>query len=173
MSETPLTATPPLEGVAGYVTPYPYLDKLQEKMEERLARRVPMAGRFCGFCYARLREADTQCPFCQLTIAERPTVGEIPQEVLKAYKAKQRTEATWVYMGAFVGLIIASIAFVWLEIWGPGVLGHPATGFAVLIGGGYLLAQLTGPLIGGQFGYRNGARKRDALWAEFLRERDG
>lgn len=173
MPETPLTSAPELKGIAGYVTPYPYLDKLQEKMEERLERKVPLAGRFCGFCYARLRETDAVCPFCNTATAGRPTVAEIPQEVLKAYKAKQRTEATWVYMGAFVGLIIASIAFVWLELWGPGILGHPATGFAVLIGGGYLLAQLTGPIISGQFGYRNGARKRDRMWAEFLARRDG
>ena len=33
------------EGIAGYVTPYPYLDQLQEKMEERLARKVPIKGR--------------------------------------------------------------------------------------------------------------------------------
>lgn len=165
-------SAPQIQGIAGYLTPYPYLDKLQEKMEERLARRVPSAGRFCGFCYGRLRETDIACPYCQTSTADRPTVGEIPQQVLQAFKAKQRTEATWVYMGAFVGLIIASIAFVWLEVWGPGILGHPATGFAVLIGGGYLLAQLTGPLIGGQYGYRNGARKRDALWAEFLQHRD-
>ena len=88
----------------------------------------------------------------------RPTVGEIPQEVLRAYQAKQKTEARWVHSGAFLGLIIASILFVVLELWGPGPLGHPATGFLVLIGGGYLLAQLFGPLIGGQFGYRSGSR---------------
>ena len=56
------------EGIAGYVTPYPYLDQLQEKMEERLARKVPIKGRFCGFCYARLRESDTVCPFCASAI---------------------------------------------------------------------------------------------------------
>ena len=172
MPDTPLTEAPELEGIAGYLTPYPYLDKLQEKMEERLARKVPIAGRFCGFCYARLRETDTLCPFCETAIADSPTVGEIPQDVLLAYKAKQRTEATWVHSGAFFGLIIASILFVWLEVWGPGPLGHPATGFAVLIGGGYLLAQLFGPLIGAQFGYSKGARKRDRLWAEFLAKRD-
>lgn len=173
MPDIPLSKAPELEGIAGYATPYPYLDKLQEKMEERLAHRVPVAGRFCGFCYARLRESDAACPFCETAAADRPTVDEIPQDVLRAYKTKQRTEAAWVYMGAFVGLIIASVAFVWLELWGPGILGHPATGFAVLIGGGYLLAQLFGPLIGGQFGYSKGARKRDKLWAKFLAERDG
>lgn len=173
MPDRPLTSAPELEGIAGYVTPYPYLDKLQEKMEERLAHRVPAAGRFCGFCYARLRQTDAVCPVCETAVANLPTVDDIPQDVLRAYRAKQRTEATWVYMGAFVGLIIASIAFIWLELWGPGILGHPATGFAVLIGGGYLLAQLFGPLIGGQFGYSKGARKRDRMWAEFIAKRAG
>jgi hypothetical protein len=164
---------PELVGEAGYVTPYPYLDRLQEKMEERLDRRVPAKGRFCGFCYARLRDADTKCPFCSTLTSERATVGEIPQDVLRLYKAKQKTEALWVHSGAFFGLIIASVLFVYLELWGPGILGHPATGFAVLIGGGYLLAQLFGPWIGGQFGYSKGARKRDRMWAKYLAARDG
>ena len=173
MPDAKLTERPELVGVAGYVTPYPYLELLQEKMEERLDQKVPAAGRFCGFCYGRLREADMVCGFCARDTAAYATAGEIPQEVLKAYKTKQKTEATWVHLGAFFGLIIASVLFVWLEVWGPGPLGHPATGFAVLIGGGYLLAQLFGPLIGGQFGYAAGARKRDGAWAAFLAKREG
>lgn len=157
----------------GSDSPYPYLEKLQEKMEERLDRKVPATGRFCGFCYGRLRSSDTLCPFCSTAVADRETVDEIPQDVLKAYRARQKTEARWVHSGAFLGLVIASILFVVLEIWGPGPLGHPATGFLVLIGGGYVLAQLFGPLIGAQFGYRSGSKKRDALWARFLAERDG
>ncbi len=161
------------EGIAGYVSPYPYLDRLQEKMEERLDRKVPATGRFCGFCYARLRDTDPACPFCHTSTAERETVGEIPQDVLRAYKTKQSTEARWVHTGAFFGLIIASVLFIVLVIWGPGPLGHPAVGFAVLIGGGYVLAQLFGTFIGAQFGYRSGARKRDEAWGRFLAERDG
>ena len=60
-----------------------------------------------------------------------------------------------------------------LVLWGPGLLGHPAIAFAVLILGGYLLAQLFGPLIFAQVGYRSGARKRDRLWARYLADRDG
>lgn len=161
------------EGIAGYVSPYPYLDRLQEKMEERLDRKVPATGRFCGFCYARLRDTDTICPFCGTGTGERETVREIPQDVLRAYRAKQSTEARWVHSGAFFGLIVASVLFIVLVIWGPGPLGHPAVGFAVLIGGGYVLAQLFGTFIGAQIGYRSGARKRDAAWARFLAERDG
>jgi len=167
------SSRPEIAGEAGYVSPYPYMEKLQEKMEERLDRKVPVTGRYCGFCYGRLREVEAICPFCATSTSERPTVDEIPQAVLRAYRAKQRTEAGWVYGGAFVGLIIASVLFIVLELWGPGILGHPATGFAVLILGGYLLAQLCGPLIAGQFGYRSGARKRDLAWGRFLAERDG
>jgi len=164
--------------VAGYESPYPYLDRLQEKMEERLEHKVPAGGRFCGFCYARLRAGGERCPVCERLAGgsgsgdEWEPVMEIPQDVLRAYLVKQKTEARWVYGGAFVGLIIASVLFVLMVTWGPGLLGHPALAFAVLIGGGYLLAQLTGPLIGGQFGYRRGARKRDELWARWLAGRD-
>ena len=173
MVETGAQARPEVEGIAGYVSPYPYLDKLQEKMEERLARLVPAAGLYCGFCYARLRETDTACAFCGTATSARGAVNEIPQDVLKLYKTKQKTEALWVHSGAFFGLIIASVLFVWLELWGPGILGHPATGFAVLIGGGYVLAQVFGTFIGAQFGYRKGARKRDEMWARHIAKRDG
>jgi hypothetical protein len=172
MADTPITQAPELTGEAGYISPYPYLDKLQEKMEERLARKVPAAGRFCGFCYARLRETDAACPFCSADVSARGTLQEVPQDVLRLYKMKRDTEARWVYGLGFVGLIVASILFVVLEVWGPGPLGHPAVGFAVLLFGGYGLAQLFGTLIGGQIGYRRGARKRDAMWSEWVAKRD-
>ena len=159
-------------GDAGYVTPYPYLEKLQEKMEERLAKRVPATGRFCGFCYGRLRDTDAECPFCAHAIAAAGTVSEIPQPVLRAYKARKDTEARWVYGMGFVGLILASVLFIALELWGPGPLGNPATGLAVLILGGYVLAQFFGTLIGAQIGFRSGSKKRDLLWGEYLARRD-
>jgi len=158
-------------GIAGYVSPYPYLDRLQEKMEERLARKVPIKGRFCGFCFARLRESDAVCPFCASAIETVGTVDEIPQDVLKAYKTKQKTEGLWVHSGAFSGLLLAMAALLLMVVWGPGLLGHPALAFAVLIGGGYIFAQLFGTFLGAQIGYRKGARKRDALWARWLEER--
>lgn len=150
---------------------YPYLDTLQDKMEERLAHKVPAAGRFCGFCYGRQRPEDTVCAFCSRLLAESGTVTEIPQAALRAYKAKQRTEASWVYGMGFVGLIIASILFVVMVLWGPGPLGHPAVAFAVLIGGGYLMARYTGEVIGGRIGYGKAIRKRDELWAAHLTDR--
>jgi len=166
-------AAPEVRGVAGYESPYPYLDRLQPKMEERLARRVPATGRFCGFCYARLRAEDSVCPFCGTGTDVRPPVHEIPQEVLRLYLQKQKTEARWVHGGAFFGLILASALFLWMVLWGPGILGHPALAFGVLLLGGYVLAQLFGTLIGAQIGYRRGARRRDAAWAAFLEQRDG
>ncbi|MFN0096248.1 MAG: hypothetical protein ACKVVT_15920 [Dehalococcoidia bacterium] len=170
---TPPTSPPEPEGIAGYVTPYPYLDKLQEKMEERLARRVPVKGRFCGFCYGRLQKDAERCPYCGNPVAASGTVEEIPQDVLRAFQARQRTEARWVHLGAFTGLILAAGLFLWMVLWAPGFLGHPALAFIVLILGGYVLAQLFGPLLGGQLGYRKGSRKRDALWAAWLARREG
>lgn len=171
MVESAHKVEPELKGIAGYVTPYPYLDKLQEKMEERLAKRVPAAGRFCGYCYARLQEGDTVCPFCERAVAESGTVNEIPQEVLRAYKKRRDTESRWVYGMGFVGLILAAALFVYLELWGPGILGHPAVGFAALLLGGYVLAQFFGTFIGAQYGYSRGTRARDAMWAEWLAKR--
>lgn len=160
------------EGIAGYVSPYPYVERLQEKMEERLDRRVPAGGRFCGFCYGRLRAEEALCPFCGTATAARETVDEIPQEVLRAYLVKRKTEGRWVHTGAMVGLLLASLLFLVLIAWGPGLVGHPAVALAALIGGGYLLAQLFGTYLGAQIGYRKGARKRDAMWGAWVAKRD-
>jgi hypothetical protein len=171
-AETTTESGPELRGIAGYESPYPYLDRLQEKMEERLAHRVPAKGRFCGFCYARLRAEDAACGFCQTATADRPTVNEVPQEVLRLYKRKASTEAKWVHTGAFVGMILASFIFIWMVIWAPGFLGHPALAFAVLLLGGYFLAQFFGPFLFAQTGYRRGAKARDEGWAAWLEQRD-
>jgi hypothetical protein len=148
---------------------YAYLDRLQDKMEERLAHKVPAAGRFCGFCFGRLRPDDQVCPFCEHSLDRVGTTREIPQEVLRAYKAKQRTEATWVYGMGFVGLIIASFLFVVMVLWGPGPIGHPAVAFTMLIGGGYVLARFFGEVVGGTIGFPKAIRRRDALWDEWLK----
>lgn len=159
---------PRVEGTAGYVSPYPYLEKLQPRMDERLERQVPRGGTFCGFCYGRLRQDAQRCGFCGAGTADVGTVTTIPQDVMRAYLAKKKTEERWVHMGAFFGLIVASVLFIVMIGWAPGFLGHPGVALGVLIGGGYVLAQLFGPLIGGQIGYRKGSRQRDALWAAWL-----
>ena len=156
---------------AGYVSPYPYAPRLQERMDELIDRRTPNSGVFCGFCFARLAEGAERCPYCATETAARATVGAVPVEVLRIYRAKKRTEAAWVYAGAMLGLLLAAAAFVALVVWASGPLGHPGVAFLVLIGGGYLLAQLFGPLIGAQIGYRRGSRARDRLWAAFLAAR--
>ena len=76
-------------------------------------------------------------------------------------------------MGAFLGLLVCSAIFLWLVIWAPGFLGHPALGLGFLVLASYPLAVFFGPWLFGQVGYRKGARKRDRLWADHLRTRDG
>lgn len=162
---------PELRGEAGYESPYPYMERLQPRMDERLDHKVPVNGRFCGYCYGRLRREDAVCGFCGADLALAGTAEEIPQEVLRIFQVKKKTEETWVHMGAFAGLLVAMGLFIYLVVWGPWVLGHPAVGFGALILGGYVLAQLFGPILAGQIGYRKGCMKRDAMWAEYLGQR--
>ncbi len=162
--------------VAGYVSPYPYVQRLQDRMDEILDRQVPNSGRFCGFCYARLARDTERCPFCGTETAERATVEAVPREALIIYRTKKRTEERWVYSGAMIGLLIAAGVFVALVVWGTDLAGSRSISlgiaFLALIGGGYLLAQLFGPLICGQVGYRRGSRRRDEEWTAFLASRD-
>ncbi len=162
--------------VAGYVSPFPYVQRLQDRMDEILNRQIPNSGRFCGFCYARLARDIERCPYCGAETDARGAVEAVPREALLIYHAKKRTEERWVYSGAMFGLLIAAGVFVILVVWGTDLFGSRSialgVAFLALIGGGYLLAQLFGPLICGQVGYRRGSRKRDALWARFLEERE-
>lgn len=158
---------------AGYVSPFPYAVLLQDKMDEILDEQVPRSGHFCGFCYARIATDADACVFCETSTAERPVSDEIPLDVLRIYKKKKSLEALWVHSGAMAGLLTAALLFVSLVVWGPGLLGHPGVAFAVLIGGGYVLAQLFGGVVAAQFGYRAGSKKRDAAWQKYLEERDG
>lgn len=161
--------------VAGYVSPYPYVQRLQDRMDEILDRRIPNSGRFCGFCYARLARDIERCPYCSTETADLPTVERVPREALIIYREKKRTEERWVYGGAMIGLLIAAGVFVALVVYGTDLVGNRSIAlgiaFLALIGGGYLLAQLFGPLICGQVGYLRGSRKRDELWGRFLEER--
>lgn len=166
-------AEPEQYGYGGYISPFPYMEKLQPRMDERLERRVPVNGRFCGYCFGRLRQTDEQCTYCGADLGRWGTTEEIPQEVLRIFQVKKKTEERWVHMGAFFGLILTMLIFIYLVMWGPWLLGHPAFGFAVLLLGGYVLAQLFGPIYAGQIGYRRGCRKRDAAWAEYLERRHG
>ena len=156
---------------AGYISPFPYVEKLQPKMDEILSSQVPNNGTFCSFCFGRTNVNENQCQFCEVTDLSSQ-VSAIPKEVLAIYQTKRRTESIWVYMGALLGLMLAAGLFLVLVLWGPGFLGHPGFAFLVLIGGGYLLAQLCGPLICGQVGYRKGAAKRDAHWATYLAKKE-
>lgn len=162
--------------VAGYVSPYPYVQRLQDRMDEILDRQVPNSGRFCGFCFARLARDTERCPYCGRDTGEAGTVDAVPRDVLIIYRTKKRTEERWVYSGAMVGLLIAAAVFVALVVYGTDLVGSRpialGIAFAALIGGGYLLAQLFGPLICGQVGYRRGSHKRDELWGQFLAERE-
>lgn len=163
------------EEVGGYVSPYPYVQRLQDRMDEILDRQIPNSGRFCGFCYARLARDTERCPYCGMEAADVPTLDAVPREALIIYRTKKRTEERWVYGGAMFGLLIAAGVFVALVVWGTDLFGSRSISlgiaFVALIGGGYLLAQLFGPLICGQVGYRRGSRKRDELWGRFLEER--
>ena len=155
------------DATAGYISPFPYVEKLQSKMDEILSRQVPNNGSFCSFCFGRINVNENHCQFCGITDLSNQ-VSAVPKEILTIYQAKRRTESIWVYTGALLGLMLAAGLFLILVLWGPGFLGHPGFAFLVLIGGGYLLAQLCGPLICGQMGYRKGAAKRDALWTTYL-----
>lgn len=161
--------------VAGYVPPYPYVQRLQDRMDEILDRQIPNSGRFCGFCYARLARDVERCPYCGAETSDPPTVDRVPREALIIYREKKRTEERWVYGGAMLGLLIAAGVFVALVVYGTDLVGNRSIAlgiaFLALIGGGYLLAQLFGPLICGQVGYLRGSRKRDELWGRFLDER--
>ncbi len=145
------------------------LDALQERMERIIRGDAPNAGRFCGYCYARLeREKDT-CEVCGRQADDVGVLPRVPREALRVYNAYRRKMQLWVNLFAFLGIFLAivctgvMIAFLpapWNFIAAVTVL-FTAWYFANLLGGG----------VGAAIGVPQGRGARAARWRQLLERR--
>jgi predicted amidophosphoribosyltransferase len=145
------------------------LDTLQERMERIIRGDAPNAGRFCGYCYARLDRGLDTCPVCGRRTDETGEVRRVPREALRVYNAYRRKMQLWVNLFAFLGIFLAivltgvMIAFLpapWNFIAAVTVL-FTAWYFANLLGGG----------LGAAIGSRQGRTARAARWRQLLQRR--
>ena len=145
------------------------LATLQERMERIIRGESPNAGRFCGYCYARLDAAHETCPVCGRPVAEAGALPRVPRTALRVYNAYRRAMRLWVNVFAFLGILIAVILFLVMITYVP----NPWIWFSlpVLFFGSYYLANVLGGGIGATLGERRGTPTRAALWRELLERR--
>lgn len=145
------------------------LTALQERMERIIRGDAPNAGRFCGYCYARLDRDQATCAVCGHAIATVGAVPRVPRAALRVYNTYRRAMQIWVNAFAFLGIFLAivvtgvMIAFLpspWNFIAAVTVL-FTAWYFANLLGGG----------LGAALGARQGRPARAAAWQELLERR--
>ena len=145
------------------------LDTLQERMERIIRGDSPNAGRFCGYCYARLEAEQQGCPVCGRATQDIEPVARVPRDALRVYNAYRRKMQLWVNVFAFSGIFLSIVlAGVILA-----VFSTPWNYLAVVMMffGSWYFANLLGGGFGALLGTRQGAPRRAAKWRELLERR--
>lgn len=153
---------------AGAAEDIAILDALQERMERIIRGDSPNAGRFCGYCYARLGDQDPACPVCGREVAEMGALSRVPRDGLRVYNAYRRKMRLWVNLFAFLGIFIAVVLFIVMIVYLP----NPWVWFAVPVlffGSWYFANLLAG--FGAAIGDRQGMPLRTGLWHQLLQHR--
>jgi hypothetical protein len=145
------------------------LDALQDRMERIIRGDAPNAGRFCGYCYARLDSDQAACSFCGHDSRRTPPVPRVPRAALRVYNAHRRKMRLWVNLFAYLGILLAVVLFIVMIVYLP----NPWVWFSVpvLFFGSWYLANLLGGGVGASIGSRQGVPVRAALWRELLERR--
>jgi hypothetical protein len=145
------------------------LDALQERMERIIRGDSPNAGRFCGFCYARLDGDAPACAVCGHALAEYEPVTRVPRDALRVYNAHRKKMRLWVNLFAYLGILIAVAVFIVMIVYLP----NPWVWFAVpvLFFGSWYFANLLGGWLGAMLGTRQGVPARTAAWHALLERR--
>ncbi|MGD9895034.1 MAG: hypothetical protein AB7R89_18920 [Dehalococcoidia bacterium] len=144
-------------------------DALQERMDRIIRGDSPNAGRFCGFCYARLDEESMACAVCERSTVEYPPVPRVPRDALRVYNAYRKKMRLWVNLFAYLGILIAVVLFIVMIVYLP----NPWVWFAVpvLFFGSWYLANLLGGWLGALLGTRQGVPARSVAWQQLLERR--
>jgi len=145
------------------------LDTLQERMERIIRGDSPNAGRFCGYCYARLDADAATCPACGRATRDLPPVARVPRDALRVYDVHRRAMRLWVNLFAYLGILLAVVLFIVMIVFLP----NPWVWFSVpvLFFGSWYLANLLGGGVGAAIGGRKGVPARAARWRELLERR--
>lgn len=145
------------------------LDANQERMERIIRGDSPNAGRFCGYCYARIDERDGPCAVCGRDSAATAPVGRIPREALRVYNVYRRKMRLWVNLFAYLGILLAVALFLVMIVFLP----NPWVWFAipVLFFGSWYFANVSGGWLGAKLGTGQGAPGRAEAWQRLLQRR--
>ena len=145
------------------------LDALQERMERIIRGDAPNAGRFCGYCYARLEREQERCAVCGRAVEVVPPVSRVPREALRVYNAQRRKMQLWVNLFAFLGIFLA-IVLTGAMI---ALLPNPWNFFAAVsvLFTSWYLANLLGGGLGATIGMRQGGAARAKQWRQLLERR--
>lgn len=145
------------------------LERLQERMERIIRGESPNAGRFCGYCYARLERDDGRCSVCGRTTAETPPVERVPREALRVYNAYRGKMQLWVNTFAFAGIFLSIVLCGLIIVYLPNPWKFIVVVVTVLAGSWYFANLFAG--FGALLGMRRGAPIRAARWRELLQRR--
>jgi hypothetical protein len=145
------------------------LDALQERMERIIRGDAPNAGRFCGYCYARLDRDIDACEVCGRAAGSVAVQPRIPRAALRVYNAYRRKMQIWVNVFAFLGIFLAIVLTGVMIAYLPAPWNFLAA-VTVLFTAWYF-ANLLGGGLGAAVGSRQGRTVRAARWQQLLQQR--
>ena len=145
------------------------LDALQERMERIIRGDSPNAGRFCGYCYARLEAEQDECPVCGRATAAIEPVPRVPRDALRVYNAHRRKMQLWVNLFAFGGILLSLILAGLILTFFATPWNYLAV--VMMFFGSWYFANLMGGGLGAMLGTRQGVPLRAAKWRELLERR--
>lgn len=136
---------------------------------------TPNRGTFCGNCYTPLSRDSSRCFHCSVQTDERPSVDQVPEEVIEMLRQQRSTESTIVNAFAYAGFIIAILSGLAVVLGIPYLRAHllPATVVYTLwlLIGGRTLAAILGGYYGDKIAYDRARNALRARWAGWLNER--
>ena len=151
-----------------------------ERLEEHLVAvsrgESPARGRFCGNCYTPMSTKTATCPHCATAAAERPSVDQVPAEVLAALTQQRKTESMIVNGLAYLGLLIAVLGGLAIVLGIPALRDNLIAAFVVyaliLLIGGRGLAGVLGGHYGDRIGFERARRNTVTTWEQIVAQRE-
>jgi hypothetical protein len=153
-----------------------FSDRLNEFLTQIQEGATPNFGAFCSFCYNPLPLDFERCDHCGQSIADRPPITSIPQDVLDMHRRKLKRESLVVNAFAYAGLALGLAIFLGMVainvLYMQKVLWFFLLATFVFLVGSRVLAGILGGLVGDEIGYRYANRHLAEDWADHVSNRE-
>ncbi len=150
--------------------------RLSSFLDQLVDGETPNSGSFCSFCYNPLPVSFERCDHCGQSLADRPAIKSIPQDVIDMQRRMRRRESLVVNSFAYLGLAMGFALFLGLVAINVLLLNKALWFFLfatfVFLVGSRFLAGIVGGVIGDEIGYRYAHKHLAEDWRTHVAQRE-